>query len=348
MNLAFLESIRSLAVVGATGLVGTEFLDLLSEYKIKISDLRLLASADSAGQSVRVGEEQQEQKVEELKPHSFKNIEVAFFSVPNAITEKYVPLAVKSGALVVDDSGTYRLDPSVPLVVPEVNPQVLRNFSGQIISTPNCTVTPLVMALKPLSEEFGLKRVVVSTYQSVSGAGRAAYEELSQQTISLLNGQAQEAEIFPHRIAFNCLPQIGSELANGNSTEEEKMVRETRKILELPQLAISAMCVRVPTFFGHGMSVNVELEDPFQDVAEIREVFNDFNGLKVLDKPSHQIYPTCVEAAGSNETFVGRIKRDHSVKSGINFWLITDNIRKGAALNAIQILDTLFKYRRMS
>jgi len=348
MNLAFLESIRSLAVVGATGLVGTEFLDLLSEYKIKISDLRLLASSDSAGQSVRVGEEQQERKVEELKSQSFKNVDVAFFSVPNSITEKYVPLAVKSGALVVDDSATYRLDPSVPLVVPEVNPQVLRNFSGQIIFTPNCTVTPLVMALKPLSEEFGLKRVVVSTYQSVSGAGRAAYEELSQQTISLLNGQAQEAQIFPHRIAFNCLPQIGSELANGNSTEEEKMVRETRKILELPQLAISAMCVRVPTFFGHGMSVNVELEKNFQDVPEIREVFNDFNGLKVLDKPSHQIYPTCVEAAGSNETFVGRIKRDHSVKSGISFWLITDNIRKGAALNAIQILDTLYKYRRMS
>ncbi len=346
MKESYLESIRSLAIVGATGLVGTELLELLNERKIRIPDLRLLASAESAGETVNLGGD--ELRVTELNANSFRDVEVAFFSVPNEITEKYVPQAVKAGALVVDDSSTYRLESNVPLVVPEVNPQVLRTFLGQIISTPNCTVTPLVMALKPLLDEFGLKRIVVSTYQSVSGAGRAAYEELSIQTAALLNGQHQEAAVFPHRIAFNCLPQIGSELANGNTTEEEKMVRETRKILEIPSLAISAMCVRVPTFFGHGMSVNVEFTKDFANEGEIRELLNAAPGVKVLDKPSHQIYPTCVEASGSDYTFVGRIKRDHSVKSGLNFWVITDNIRKGAALNALQIIDTLFKYRRMS
>ncbi|MFM8268574.1 MAG: aspartate-semialdehyde dehydrogenase [Pseudomonadota bacterium] len=347
MKESYLESIRSLAIVGATGLVGTELLELLNERKIRIPDLRVLASAESVGHSVDLGGDQKV-TVSELSPNSFKGVEVAFFSVPNDVTEKYVPHAVKAGALVIDDSSTYRLENQVPLVVPEVNPQVLRNFNGQIISTPNCTVTPLVLALKPLMEEFGLKRVVVSTYQSVSGAGRAAYEELTLQTAALLNGQHQEAVAFPHRIAFNCLPQIGSELPNGNTTEEEKMVRETRKILELPELALSSMCVRVPTFFGHGMTVNVEFKKDFSNEAEIRELLNAAPGLKVLDKPSHQIYPTCVEAAGSDYTFVGRIKRDHSVKTGINFWIITDNIRKGAALNALQIIDTLYKYRRMS
>ena len=347
MNLSHLESIRSLAIVGATGLVGTEVLELLSEKKIKIPRIKLLASEQSEGESLQVGAEG-EYVVEKLGPQSFKDIEVAFFSVPNAVTEKYAPLAVKAGSLVIDDSSAFRLDPQVPLVVPEVNPQVLRNFSGGIIATPNCTVTPLVLALKPLEETYGLERVVVSTYQSVSGAGRAAYEELSLQTAALLNGQHQEANVFPHRIAFNCLPQIGSELENGNTGEEEKMVRETRKILNLPQLAVSAMCVRVPTFFGHGLSVNVELKKPFQEVEHIRELLNETAGLKVLDKPSHQIYPTCVEAAGSDFTFVGRIKRDHSRPSALSFWVITDNIRKGAALNALQILDTLCKYRQMS
>lgn len=347
MKESYLESIKSLAVVGATGLVGTELLEILNERKIRISDLRLLASSESIGETVDIGGDKKAE-ISELNPNSFKGVEVAFFSVPNAVTEKYVPHAVKAGALVIDDSSTYRLENTVPLVVPEVNPQVLRTFSGQVIATPNCTVTPLVLALKPLQDEFGLKRIVVSTYQSVSGAGRAAYEELSIQTAALLNGQHQEASVFSHRIAFNCLPQIGSELPNGNTTEEEKMVRETRKILELPSLPITAMCVRVPTFFGHGLSVNVELEKPFSNEAEMRELLNAAPGLKVLDKPSHQIYPTCVEAAGSDYTFVGRVKRDHSVKSGISFWMITDNIRKGAALNALQIIDTLYKYRRMS
>lgn len=339
--------IKSLAIVGATGLVGMEILEILNEKKIPISDLRLLASADSAGETVTVGDFKDE-VVQELKKGSFKGVEVAIFSVPNSVTEEFAPEAAKAGALVVDDSSTFRLSPDVPLVVPEVNPEVLRNFRGSIISTPNCTVTPLVLALKPLQDRFKIKRVVVSTYQSVSGAGKAAYQELSQQTAALLNGQSQEASVFPHRIAFNCLPQIGSELANGNTSEEEKMVQETRKILGLPHLALAPFCVRVPTFFGHGLSVNVELEKDFGLESELRQLFESSPGLKVLDKASHQIYPTCVEAAGSDDTFIGRIKRDHSVPAGLSFWIIADNIRKGAALNVLQIIETLQNYRRMS
>lgn len=339
--------INSLAIVGATGLVGIELLEILSEKKIHVKDLRLLASADSAGETLSIGEFQGE-VVKELKNGVFKGVEFAFFSVPNSVTEEFAPEAVKAGAIVVDDSSTFRLNPEVPLVVPEVNPEVLRDFKGSIISTPNCTVTPLVLALKPLQDKFGLKRIVVSTYQSVSGAGKAAYEELSLQTAALLNGQNQEAKVFPHRIAFNCLPQIGSELSNGNTTEEEKMVHETRKILGLPQLPVAAFCVRVPTFFGHGLSVNVELEKDCGLESDIRQLFEDSPGLKVLDKASHQIYPTCVEATGSDDTFIGRIKRDHTVTSGLSFWIIADNIRKGASLNALQIVETLQNYRRMS
>ncbi|NDC25457.1 MAG: aspartate-semialdehyde dehydrogenase [Proteobacteria bacterium] len=280
MKVTNLENIRSLAIVGATGLVGTEFLELLAESKIRIPDIRLLASHESAGESVEIAGE--EVKVEAVSAQAFQGVEVAFFSVPTEVTEKYVPLAVKAGAVVVDDSSTYRLQDEVPLVVPEVNPQELRTFTGQIVSTPNCTVTPLVLALKPLADRFGLKRVIVSTYQSVSGAGRAAYEELSVQTAALLNGQPQEAQVFSHRIAFNCLPQIGAELPNGNTSEEEKMVRETRKILQMPELGISATCVRVPTFFGHGLSVNVELKKDFDDVEEIRELFDGCAGLGLI------------------------------------------------------------------
>lgn len=346
MKLEFLEGIRSLGIVGATGLVGQEFLELLSDYKIRVPDLRLFASAESAGETVEAlgGEHMVEQATE----NSFEDLEIVFFSATTEVSRRLIPAAKRAGATVIDDSSVYRLDAGVPLIVPEVNPQSLRGFDGGIISIPNCTVTPLVMALKPLSDSFGLKRVVVSTYQSVSGAGKAAYEELTHQTAMLMNGQPDEPSVFPHRIAFNCLPQIGSETENGNTEEEEKVVRETRKILELPQLKISATAVRVPTFFGHGLSVNVELAEDFGSIDEVRDLLDSFPGLKVLDKPSHHIYPTNVEASGSDSTFVGRIRRDHSLASGLNFWVITDNIRKGAALNALQCLDTFFKYRRMA
>ncbi len=344
MKFQYLEGIRSVAVIGATGLVGQEFLQLLSEHKIKFPELKVLASAESAGTSVDV--DGYDLEIEELTKENLRGVDVAFASVPNEVTRKAVAWAIEQGALIVDDSSEFRMKKEVPLIVPEVNGSVLREFSGNVIATPNCTVTPLVMCLKAL-EMYGLKRVVTSTYQSVSGAGKLAYEELSTQTATLLNGGAQEAKVFPHRIAFNCIPKIGEKQENGYSSEEEKIVKETRKILDLPDLAITATCVRVPTFFGHGLSVNVELKEDFGNIECVRELFDGFSGIRVLDNPEHEIYPTNIEGSGTDHVFVGRLRRDFSVKNGVNFWIMVDNIRKGAALNSLQILDTVYRYRRM-
>jgi aspartate-semialdehyde dehydrogenase len=346
MKLSAIESIESIAVVGATGMVGQEFLDLLAEHKIKIPKIKLLASEGSAGEKLDVNGTSV--MVEALTPESFRDVEVAFFSVPNDITEKFIPVARRAGCLVVDDSSVFRMDKEVPLIVPQVNGALLRSFMGDLIATPNCSTTPLAMCLKPLQDAFGIERVTVSTYQSVSGAGRDAYEELSKQTASLLNGIDVEPEVFPHQIAFNCLPMIGRLLENGNSEEEEKIVRELRKILNEPKLRVSATAVRVPTFCAHGISANVEFKKDFEDVLSIREMFESFPGLRVLDKPEAHIYPTNTESIGSDLTFVGRIRRDFSVKSGLNFWVISDNLRKGAALNVLETLETLYNYRRMS
>ncbi len=341
-----LESIQSLAIVGATGLVGQECLDILTEQKIRIPNLKLLASEASAGEGIDVGGE--EILVEALREDSFDGIEVAFFSVPTDVTRRYVPAALSAGAIVIDDSSVYRMHQEVPLIIPEVNGATLRDFNGSLISNPNCSTIPVALALKPLLDTFGIERVVVSTYQSVSGAGKAAYEELSTQAIALLSGGSAEAKAFPHRIAFNCLPQIGSLTENGNTEEEEKVGRELRKILQAPDLRVSTTAVRVPTFCAHGATVNVEFRDDFKDIEEVRELLNNAPGVKILDNPAHHIYPTNVEAIGSDPAFVGRLRRDGSVRAGVNFWVIADNLRKGAALNVLQCLQTLYTYRRMS
>lgn len=341
MKFRNLERVRSLAVVGATGIVGREFLEILGENKVRIPRLKLLASERSEGESL---EPFPELTVERLGPKSFADVEVAFFSVPKEVGREYVPIARESGCLVVDDSSLFRMDPEVPLVIPQVNGHVLRGFEGDLVATPNCSATPVILCLKPLLE-YGPKRVVVSTYQSVSGAGTKAFRELSEQTIALMNGREPDVEAFPHRIAFNCLPQIGLPLESGNTDEEEKIVRETRKVLGLPDLRISATAVRVPTFCGHGVSVNVEMDKPFGSVEEIRERLDAFPGLKVIDQPQSHIYPTNVECTKQDTTFVGRIRRDGSLPSGLNFWVITDNLRKGAALNSLEIIDTLYGYR---
>ncbi|MGE3758736.1 MAG: aspartate-semialdehyde dehydrogenase [Pseudobdellovibrionaceae bacterium] len=338
-----IEKIQSLAVVGATGLVGQEFLSLLEEYKLKVKNLKLIASHSSVGSTVEVFGETL--RVEALTGQAFEGVEAAFFSIPTEETKKYVPLATKAGCLVVDDSSVHRMDPQVPLVLAQLNGKLLKDFKGKIISVPNCTTTPLVYCLKPLHEEFGLKRVVVSTYQAVSGAGKAATDELSSQTAALLNAMEAEIHEFPHRIAFNILPKIGKVLDNENTEEEEKVIRETRKILGLPHLKVSSTAVRVPTFFGHGLSVNVEFENEVASMETIREMLDKAPGVQVIDKPAAELYPTNVEATGSNEVFVGRVRRDPSVKSGINFWCIADNIRRGAALIALETLDTYAQYR---
>lgn len=341
MKFRYLERLKSFAVVGATGIVGRECLEILGEQHVRVPHLKLLASERSAGEFL---EPFPEVTVEALGPKSFEGIEAAFFSVPKEVGKKYIPFARAAGCLVVDDSSLHRMDADVPLVIPQVNGEVLRGFKGNLISTPNCSATPVIMCLKPLME-YGLRRVVASTYQSVSGAGSKAFEELSKQTIALMNGQDPDVEVFPHRIAFNCLPQIGNALQGGDTDEEEKIVRETRKILDLPALRVAATAVRVPTFCGHGVSVNVELERPYRDIEEIREKLDKFPGIKVIDKPEASIYPTNVECNKQDATFVGRVRRDASVDSGLNFWCITDNLRKGAALNALEILETLYSFR---
>lgn len=338
----YLEKINSLALVGATGLVGREFIDLLDEYKIRIPKLKLLASENSLGEFMTVGG--QDHGVEQLGPSSFNGVDVAFFTVPSSVSRQFIPGAVEQGCTVVDDSSLYRLQPGVPLIVPQVNGEVLKNFKGGILTTPNCTTTPLAMVLKPLQDTLGLSRVVVSTYQSVSGAGRRALEELSSQTQALMNGQTIESQVFPHRIAFNCLPMIGGKLENGNSEEEEKVIGELRKILDLPNLRVSATAIRVPTFGGHGLSANIEFEKDFESIEAIREVLEGFPGVRVIDRPDSHIYPTNEQCIKVNETLVGRIRVDRSVPSGINLWIVSDNLRKGAALNALEILDTLYGY----
>jgi aspartate-semialdehyde dehydrogenase len=346
MRFSFLEGLDSLAIVGATGLVGTEVLSLLVDSKIRVKNLKLLASEDSAGEVLAYGEN--ELVVETLTANSFAGVEAALFSVPSEITKKYVPIAVKAGALAIVDSSVYRMDPDVALIVPEVNGAVLRNYTGRVISIPNCTTTPLTMILKPLADAFEIERVVVSTYQSVSGAGKEAYEELATQTGSLLNGQVMEGSVFPHRIAFNCLPQIGSLTESGDTEEESKLLKESRKILNLPDLKVASTSVRVPTFFSHGLAVNIELKKDFGDIDKVRKLLDSAPGVKVIDNPSHNIYPTGVEATGADEVFVGRIRRDTTLEHGLSLWIVADNLRKGAALNGLQILDTLYKYRRMS
>lgn len=346
MRFAFLEGLESLAIVGATGMVGSEVLSLLTEGKIRIKKIKLLASEGSAGEVVQYGD--QELVVEALTPKSFEGVEAALFSVPSDVTKRYVPIATKAGTVAIVDSSVYRMDPDVALVVPEVNGHVLREYAGKVISIPNCTTTPLTMVLKPLQDNFGLERVVVSTYQSVSGAGKEAYDELATQTTALLNGQIMEGTIFPHRIAFNCLPQIGEVTESGDTEEEAKMLKETRKILGLPNLKVSCTSVRVPTFFSHGEAVNIQLKNDFGSVEEVRGLLDNTPGLKVVDNPGHNIYPTSVEATGADTVFVGRVRRDTTLTHGLNLWIVSDNLRKGAALNGLQILDTLYKYRRMS
>jgi len=346
MKFSRLEEIESLAIVGATGMVGQELLQILEERKIRVSRILLLASEDSEGETVEVGE--RSLPIEILTAGSFKDIEVAFFSVPGDVTRRFVPAALEAGTLVIDDSSVYRMHPEVPLVIPEINGATLREFQGKLISQPNCSATPVAMCLRPLQEHFGVERVIVSTYQSVSGAGRKAYEELSAQTVALLNGSPSEPAVFPHPIAFNCLPEIGATLESGATEEEDKIEKELRKLLDQPELRVSATAVRVPTFCGHGASVNVELREDFGSIERVRELFDQFPGLKVLDNTAAHIYPTNLEVTGGDQTMVGRIRRDPSVDFGLSFWVMTDNLRKGAALNSLQILETLYHYRRMS
>ncbi len=335
------EKSYSVAVAGATGLVGSQMLACLAERDFPIKSIKMLASARSAGRTIQFKGESF--TVEELTEKSFKNVDIAFFSAGGAVSKKFAPIAAADGCVVIDNSKTWRMDPDIPLVVPEVNPHAVAGYSKKgIIANPNCSTIQMVVALAPIHRKVGIKRIVVSTYQAVSGTGKAAVDELMEQSRAILESQPIEKKVYPHQIAFNCLPHIGSFLETGYTDEEMKMVNETRKILEDDGIAVSSTTIRVPVFYGHSESVNVETVNPITP-DEVRSVLEKAPGVKVVDNPSSNIYPLAVEAAGRDETFVGRIRKDTSVENGIDMWIVADNIRKGAATNAIQIGEILIR-----
>ncbi len=332
--------IDTLAVVGATGAVGRIIVDMLVARKFPARRIKLLASARSAGTPMRVGEATFD--VEVLGPDSFQGVEIAIGSTPDEVAAEFVPWAVERGTVVVDESGFYRMNLEVPLVIPEVNPEAIATHRG-IIASPNCSTTQMVMVMKPLHDAARVTRVIVSTYQAVSGAGLSATRELEQGTAAWLAGKPESQQIFPHRIAANLIPQIGSPRPNGFTSEEMKMVLETRKILGDESIAVSATCVRVPVANGHSESILIETEKKLT-ADEARGLLAGFPGIVVEDDLSAQQYPQPRTASGRDAVFVGRIREDISCPNGIALWCVSDNLRKGAATNAVQIAEHLVKH----
>lgn len=326
----------NLAIVGVTGMVGQKFLEVLEEKQLPIENYYMFASARSAGKVINfMGKDH---VVEELTPTCFdgKDIDIALFSAGASVSKTYAPIAVDKGIVVVDNSSAWRMEPDVPLVVPEVNPEEILNHKG-IIANPNCSTIQAVVALKPLYDRYGIKRIVYSTYQAVSGAGVAGYNDLE-------NGIKGEApQKFPHPIFSNCIPHIDSFLDNGYTKEEMKMIEETKKILKDNSLRITATTVRVPVFNGHSESINVELKKEF-DLDELKNLLANAPGVEVIDDPTNNQYPMPINSNGKDQVFVGRIRRDESVDNGVNLWVVADNIRKGAATNTVQIAEKLVWY----
>jgi aspartate-semialdehyde dehydrogenase len=312
-------------------------ISILEERNFPVTRLVPLASARSVGKEVTFRGESV--KVEELKEDSFEGLDLALFSAGGSISKQFAPIAANAGCYAVDNSSAFRMESDVPLVVPEVNPGAL-NSASKIIANPNCSTIQMVVALKPIHDEFKIKRVVVSTYQSVSGSGQKAIEELKGQTRAFLDGRELESKVYPHQIAFNCLPHIDVFLENGYTKEEMKMVNETRKILEDPEIQVCPTTVRVPVFYSHSEAVNVETEKPI-DSKKVIKLLSSAPGVKIIDDPENLSYPLAIDAQEKDPVFVGRIRDDISGVNAINFWVVADNLRKGAALNAVQIAELL-------
>lgn len=334
----------TVALVGATGAVGHKIMQILEERDFPLSELRLLASSRSAGQKRMFKGE--ELVIQEARPESFAGVDFAFFSAGGSVSRALVPAAVERGAICIDNTSAFRMDPQVPLVVPEVNMEDARKHQG-IIANPNCSTIQMVVALHPLHQRFGLRRVIVSTYQAVSGAGQEAIRELEQQTRQVLDGASVQAKVLPvksaprhYPIAFNAIPQIDVFQPNGFTFEEMKMIQETQKILHLPELPVTATCVRIPVFYGHSESVYVELAEDFS-LEEVRRLLSESPGLVVADEPEDQGYPMPLDAEGKKEVFVGRMRRDLYEPRALNLWIVSDNLIKGAAWNAVQIAEGL-------
>ena len=326
----------NIAVVGATGVVGSTFLKVLEERDFPFENIYLMASAKSAGKKITF--KGKEYTVEELTEHSFdKPIDIALFSAGGGTSAKFAPIAAQHGTTVVDNSSQWRMDKDVPLVVPEVSPEDIAANKG-IIANPNCSTIQAVVALKPLQDKYGIKRVVYSTYQAVAGSGLKGINDLKNG----IEGNNEPLQAYAHPIAYNCLPHIDVFLENGYSKEEMKMVNETHKILHDENIGVTATTVRVPVYYGHSESINIELEKPFE-LEDIFELFRNAPGIVLQDDLENNVYPLATEAAGTDPVYVGRIRRDFSVENGINLWCVADNVRKGAATNAIQIAEKLLE-----
>ena len=334
----------SIAVVGATGAVGQEFINIIETRYPKANNLRLLASERSAGKTISVNGK--ELKVETTTESSFDGIDIAFISVSSEISQKFAPIAVSAGAVVIDDGSAFRMESTVPLVVPEVNGSDVDWHQG-IISIPNCSTTPLVMVAHPLRQLSPLIRIVADTYQSVSGAGASAMTELTKQTKNLLASEAFESESLPSQIGFNVFPHIDNFLDTGYTREEQKMIDESRKILHSDNLPVSATCVRVPVYISHCVAAHIEFEHPVS-VSDAREALSSMPGVTVMDNPQTLSYPTPAHAAGKDDVLVGRIRQDASNSNGLVLWIVSDNLRKGAALNSIQIAEELVNRDRLN
>lgn len=328
-----------MAVVGATGAVGNEMIGTLASRKFPIEKLRLFASERSEGKQIQFGDMMI--PVETLNEKSFEGVDIALFSAGAERSKVWAPLAARSGCVVIDNSSQWRMDPEVPLVVPEVNPQDLVWHKG-IIANPNCSTIQMVVVLKPIHDAARIKRVVVTTFQSVSGTGQKAINELMQQTTDLLNFREVTCNVYPYQIAFNILPHIDSFLDNGYTKEEMKMVNETKKIIGDSTIRVTATTVRVPVFRCHSESLNIETEKKLTP-HEVRAILSTAPGVIVYDAPDKNIYPIPLDVAGKDETYVGRIREDETIEHGINMWIVADNLRKGAALNAVQIAEKLIK-----
>jgi aspartate-semialdehyde dehydrogenase len=329
----------NVAVAGATGAVGNQMIGCLEERNFPVKNIKLLASSRSVGRKLNFKGDQI--AVEELNEKSFDGVDLALFSAGGGTSLKFAPIAAKAGCVVVDNSSAWRMDPQVPLVVPEVNPHAIAGYRQKgIIANPNCSTIQMVVALNPIHKHFGIKRIVVSTYQAVSGTGKKAIEELLDQTRAMINFLNWQSKVYPHRIAFNCLPHIDAFMENGYTKEEMKMVNETRKILEDDEIGVNATTVRVPVFFGHSESVNVETRQAVT-VEAVRSLLLAEPAVKVMDDPRQNVYPMAIDAAGQDLTLVGRLRKDESIENGISMWIVADNIRKGAATNAVQIAEIL-------
>ncbi|MEO6027212.1 MAG: aspartate-semialdehyde dehydrogenase [Candidatus Binatia bacterium] len=330
----------AIAVVGATGAVGSEVLSILEERLFPVGDLRLFASSRTAGESVDWNG--RAVRIDQLDGDGFEGIDIAFFCAGGEVSAEYAPRAADAGAVVIDKSSFFRMDPDVPLVVPEVNAEDLVERHRGIIASPNCTTIPIVVALKPIADAVGISRIVASSYQAVSGGGKRGIATLSRETVNILNmrdsADGEDGAVFPRRIAFNCIPQVDAFLEDGSTKEEAKVIAETRRVLHLETLPIAVTCVRVPTFFGHTVALTVELEQPL-DAADARLMLREAPGVILCEIGEEMPYPTAADVGGSDAVYVGRVRNDPSHPHGLQLWVAADNVRKGAALNAVQIAE---------